>query len=150
MQISVTSGAPEALRAGALVVPVFADGRLDGAAQAADTALAGAIADVLASNEFKGATGELVLLHAASEPKRVLLVGLGDRTKFDASSLAKYAGAAVRYLGKRGITKIAFALPLEAAKHASEAAGFIVEGALGGSIRRRIAPSPRSRSYSKP
>jgi leucyl aminopeptidase len=134
MQISVTSGAPEALRAGALVVPVFADGRLDGAAQAADTALAGAIADVLASNEFKGATGELVLLHAASEPKRVLLVGLGDRTKFDASSLAKYAGAAVRYLGKRGITKIAFALPLEAAKHASEAAGFIVEGALGGTI----------------
>jgi leucyl aminopeptidase len=134
MQISVTSGAPEALRAGALVVPVFADGRLDGAAQAADTALAGAIADVLASNEFKGATGELVLLHAASEPKRVLVVGLGDRAKFDASSLAKYAGAAVRYLGKRGFSKIAFTLPLEAAKHASEAAGFIVEGALGGTI----------------
>jgi leucyl aminopeptidase len=134
MQISVTSGAPEALRAGALVVPVFADGRLDGAAQAADTALAGAIADVLASNEFKGATGELVLLHAASEPKRVLVVGLGDRAKFDASSLAKYAGAAVRYLGKRGFSKIAFAFPLEAAAHAAEAAGFIVEGALGGTI----------------
>ena len=134
MQISVTSGAPEALRAGALVVPVFTDGRLDGAAQAADTALAGAIADVLAAKEIKGGAGELVLLHAANEPKRVLVVGLGDRAKFDVTSLAKYAGAAVRYLGKRGTSKIAFALPLEAAPYAAEAAGFIVEGALGGTI----------------
>ncbi len=135
MQITVTSGAPKELHAGALVVPVFADGRLDGAAHAADAALGGAVADVFASKEIKGAAGDLVLLHAAqSEPKRVLIVGLGDRAKFHAKSLATYAGAAVRYLGKRGITTIAFALPSEAAPDAAEAAAFIVEGALGGTI----------------
>ncbi len=48
MQITVTSGAPKELHAGALVVPVFADGRLDGAAHAADAALGGAVADVFA------------------------------------------------------------------------------------------------------
>jgi leucyl aminopeptidase len=134
MQITVTPGTPGAIGSGALVVPVFADGRLDGAAQAADEALGGAVADVFAANEIKGGAGEIVLLRAASEPKRVLVVGLGDRAKFKPSLLAAYAGAAVRYLGKRGVTKLAFALPLEAAPHAAEAAGFIVEGALGGTI----------------
>ena len=134
MQINVTSEALDASSAGAIVVPVFADGRLDGAAQAADRALGGAIADVLATKEIKGASGELVLLHAAQQPKRVLVVGLGEREKFKPSALAKYAGAAVRYLGKRNVTSIAFALPAEVGSHASEAAGFIVEGALSGTI----------------
>ncbi len=135
MQILVTPGALPALSAGALVVPVFADGRLDGAAKTADSALGGAIADVLASGEIKGAANETALLHASSQPtKRVLIVGLGDRKKFDAISLAKYAGTAVRYLGKRNIKNIAFALPLEAQQHAAQAAAYIVEGALGGTI----------------
>jgi leucyl aminopeptidase len=132
MQIHVQ---PSASGAGALVVPVFADGRLDGAAQAADAALGGAIADVFAAKEIKGSAGELVLLHGSQgDPKRVLVLGLGERATFKPVALAKYAGAAVRYLGKRNVTRIAFALPLEAAAHATEAAGFIVEGALGGTI----------------
>jgi leucyl aminopeptidase len=135
MQINVTSGALGAPNAGALVVPVFADGRLDGAAQAADRALGGGIASVFASGEIKGGSGDLVLLHAAQgDVKRVLVVGLGDRAKFVPSSLAKYAGAAVRYLGKRNVTSMAFALPAEAAIQPAAAAGFIVEGALGGTI----------------
>ena len=135
MQINVTSGAPATLDAGALVVPVFADGRLDGVAEAIDRELGGAIADVLASKEIKGGSGETALLHAMALPsKRILVVGLGDRAKFKASSLAKYAGAAVRYLGKRGMTRIAFALPLEAGTQAAHAAEFIVEGALAGTI----------------
>ena len=135
MQILVTSGALPALSAGALVVPVFADGRLDGAAKSADAALGGAIADVLASGEIKGAANETALLHATSQAtKRVLIVGLGDRAKFNVSSLAKYAGTAVRYLGKRTLKNIAFALPLEAQHHVADAAAHIVEGALGGTI----------------
>jgi leucyl aminopeptidase len=135
MQIHVKPNASGTPSAGALVVPIFADGRLDGAARAADVGLGGAIADVFANKEIKGAAGELVLLHGAqSEPKRVLVVGLGDRAKFSAAALAKYAGTAVRYLGKRNVTSIAFALPAEVGAHAAEAAGFIVEGALGGTI----------------
>ncbi len=135
MQIEVSPGALAALTSGALVVPVFADGKLDGAAQAADAALGGAIADILASGEIKGAPNETALLHSASQAtKRVLIVGLGERAKFDLASLAKYAGTAVRHLGKRNVKSIAFALPLEAAHHAGHAAAFVIEGALTGTI----------------
>ena len=135
MQIHVLSGAPAALRAGALVVPVFADGRLDGAAAAADADLGGAIADILATGEIAGNPNEVALVHAATHAtKRILVVGLGKREKFDASALAKYAGTAVRYLGKRNVTSIAIALPLEANGHTARAAAFVVEGALTATI----------------
>ncbi len=135
MQFHVTSGAPSALRAGALVVPVFADGRLDGAAEAADSELGGAIADVLASGEISGKIGEFALVHAATHAvKRVLVVGLGAREKFEVASLGAYAGAAVRYLGKRNVTSLAIALPLEAQGAAQAAASFLIEGALGATI----------------
>ena len=135
MQIHVTSGAPAALHAGALVIPVFADGRLDGAAEAADSELGGAIADVIASGEIKGGANETALIHAATHPvKRVLAVGLGDRAKFEPSALAKYAGTAVRLLGKRNVTSIAFALPVEAQADSAQATSFVVEGALAGTI----------------
>ncbi len=135
MQIEVTPGAPAALTAGALVVPVFADGRLDGAAEAANAALGGALAEVLASGEIKGAANETALLHAATQAtKRILVVGLGERAKFEPAALAKYAGTAVRHLGKRNVKDIAFALPLEAAHHTARAAEYIIEGALGGTI----------------
>jgi leucyl aminopeptidase len=135
MHIHVSSDALDSLKAGALVVPVFTDGRLDGAAEAANAAFDGAIADVLAAGEIRGAAGETSLLHNSSHAiKRLLVVGLGERAKFTASMLANYAGTAVRYLGKRNVTSIAFALPLEARHHTRDAASFIIEGALGGTI----------------
>jgi len=135
MQFQVTSGAPSATTAAALVIPVFADGRLDGAAQVADSDLGGAIADVLESGEIAGKAGDIALVHASSyAAKRVLVVGLGAREKFDVASLAAYAGAAVRYLGKRKVTSLAFALPLEAQSAVARAAAFVVEGALAGTI----------------
>ncbi len=118
----------------ALVVPVFADGNLDGVAKAIDAERWGSIDDVLKSGEIKGGAGEIALVHSGKDPKRMLVVGLGDREKFELSSLAKYAGAAVRYLGKRNVHAIAFALPLEAQSDPQRAAEFIVEGALAGTI----------------
>jgi leucyl aminopeptidase len=135
MQVRISTDAATKQTAGALVVPVFADGKLDGAAHDADAALGGAIADVLASAEITGKPNEVSLVHAKDHPfKRVLVVGLGDRAKFTPSALAKFAGTAVRYLGKRNVTSIAFALPAEAAAHAMLAASFVVEGALAGTI----------------
>jgi leucyl aminopeptidase len=135
MQIRVSPGTATSLGAGALAVPVFNDGRLDGATQAIDQELGGAIADILASGEMKGKTNEVTLIHAKDLPiKRVLLVGLGDRAKFEPQALAKYAGTAVRYLGKRNVHSIALALPLEAQHHVRAAASFVVEGALAGTI----------------
>jgi len=135
MQILVSSGAPSALRAGALVVPVFADGLLDGAAAALDAELNGAIAEVFAAGEIKGGANEIALIRTNfGDVKRVLVVGLGKRESFEIAALAKYAGTAVRYLGKRNVKSLAFALPVEVLHRSAEAASAIVEGALGGTI----------------
>ncbi|HMD02985.1 MAG TPA: leucyl aminopeptidase, partial [Candidatus Baltobacteraceae bacterium] len=135
MQVTVTPGTARTLRSGALVVPVFSDSQLDGAAQAADAELGGALSEALEAKELTGKAGETVLLRGADlGTKRVLAVGLGERGKFEPSALAKYAGTAVRHLGKRNVRSIAIALPLEAKQHTHEAAGFIVEGALAGTI----------------
>jgi leucyl aminopeptidase len=133
MQVRVSPGTASTLQ-GAFVVPIFADGRLDGAAETADRELGGAIADVLESGEIKGKANETALLHAPSlAAKRVLVVGLGERTSFQPSGLAKYAGTAIRFLGKRNVRSIALALPLEA-QHHPHAASYVVEGALAGTL----------------
>jgi leucyl aminopeptidase len=131
MQIRLVSGAPSALTSGSLVVGVFSDGRLDGAAQAADKALDGAVTDILTSGEIKGEANETALVHAKGlGVKRVLVVGLGERKAFDPKALAAYAGTAVRYLGKRKIGSVALTLPLEAQEHLRAAASALVEGAI--------------------
>ena len=135
MQVRIASDAATKVHAGALVVAVFSDAKLDGAAAEADAALGGAIADVLAGGEISGKANEVALLHAKDQPyRRVLTVGLGDRSKFTPAALAKLAGTAVRYLGKRNAKSIAFALPPEAGTDAARSASFVVEGALAGTI----------------
>ncbi len=135
MQIRVSPGTATSLEAGSLALPVFSDGQLDDATQGIDRELEGAIADIFASGEMKGKTNEVALIHAKGLPvKRVLLVGLGERAKFEPQALAKYAGTAVRYLGKRNVRSIAFALPLEAQHQVRTSASFVVEGALAGTI----------------
>jgi leucyl aminopeptidase len=134
MQIRTSSGTASTLEVGALVVPVFADGKLDGAAETVDLELGGALADVLASGEIKGKANEASLIHAGKLPsRRVLAVGLGERKSFEPSALAKYAGTAVRYLGKRNVRSIALALPLEA-QNAALAGSLLVEGAIAATL----------------
>ncbi|MDE2480633.1 MAG: leucyl aminopeptidase [bacterium] len=135
MQVRIAHDAPTAARAGALVVPVFSDGELTGAAKAVDEALGGAIADVIASGEIKGKLAELALVHAKDHSfHRVLVVGLGESGKLEAKSLARYAGAAVRYLGRRNIGEIAVALPPQAKGHELAFASFVAEGAIAGAF----------------
>ena len=135
MQVRIAQDAPAAVRAGALVVPVFSDGELTGAAKAVDSALGGAIADVLTSGEIKGKANELAFIHAKDQPfHRVLVVGLGESGKFEPQALARYAGAAVRNLGRRGITDVAIALPQHAAGRETACVSFVAEGAISGSF----------------
>ncbi|HEV2590814.1 MAG TPA: leucyl aminopeptidase, partial [Gaiellaceae bacterium] len=137
MQVHVSNDAPTSVATGALVVPVFAGGAVDGVAAEVDTLLGGAIADILAGGEISGKANETSLVHAKDAPfKRVLVVGLGERGTFNAAGLAKYAGTAVRYLGKRGVTAIAIALP--AGADAMLAASFVAEGAIAGTIDTTI------------
>ena len=135
MQARVSVDEPLASAADALVVPVFKDARLDGATAIVDKKLGGVLAEVLKSGEFKASSNEVVLFHAdAGRVRRVLAIGLGDRAKFETHALAKYAGTAARYLGRRGMHEITYTLPLEARTDPRAAASFIVEGAHGATL----------------
>jgi leucyl aminopeptidase len=135
MKVRISTEPLASLATQALVVPVFADKELRGAAKAADADLGGAIAEALAAGEIAGKANEHVMFHATGKTyKRVFLVGLGERAAFNVAALTKYAGTAVRALGKRNVEDITFALPDEAAPHAARAASFIVEGAIAGTM----------------
>ena len=135
MQVRITSDAPASYATGALIIPVFADKRLDGIAAEIDTVLGGALADVLESGEIAGKPNELVVVHAKNAPyRRVALVGLGDRAKFTPQGLAKFAGTAVRTLGKRNYATLAFVLPLEAQADARLAASALTDGAISATL----------------
>lgn len=135
MQLRIVHDAPKNLRAGALVVPIFSDTHLDGAAAEADAVVGGALADAIASGEAKGKRYESTLIHAKDRPfRRLLAVGLGERNDFAPALLARYAGTAVRVLGRKGITEIAIALPAEAAREPSACVAAIAEGAITGNF----------------
>jgi leucyl aminopeptidase len=135
MQIRIVEDTPAETRTGALVVPVFSGAALDGAAAQADSACGGEIGEALQSGEIKGKLGEVVLVHAKDRPfRRVLAVGLGESGAFEPALLAKYAGTAVRFLGRKNVDDIAIALPLQARGSEVAAASFVAEGALAGSF----------------
>jgi leucyl aminopeptidase len=139
MQVRIAQDAPAAARTGAVVVPVFTGGELSDAAKALDGVLGGAIADILSSGEIKGKLAECALIHANGQPfHRVLVVGLGDKASFESALLARYAGAAVRYLGRRNVRDIAIALPEQASQNAAASVSFAAEGAISGSFDTAI------------
>jgi leucyl aminopeptidase len=76
------------------------------------TASAGPLSELRQSGEITGKLLEFTLLHGLTgyKARRVLIAGAGKRDKFDAASLRKIAGAAVRFLKPKGIASIAFAL----------------------------------------
>lgn len=133
MHVHVSRDAAASVATGALVVPVFAKTALDGIAADIDRLLSGAIGDVLASGEIAGKPNETSLVHAKETPfKRVLVVGLGEREKLTPAAVAKYAGTAVRYLGKRGVDRLAIVLPPDL--DPTLAASFAAEGAIAATL----------------
>jgi len=116
----------------ALAVAVFkGEGASSGALKDLDKLTGGLIAAVMKAEEFKGDAGQTALLRFAAKGKvkasRLLLVGVGDKKEYKASSVAAASGTATRYLRKRNVKNFAF-LPrfgnaIEAAQNAVQ--GFI-------------------------
>lgn len=63
-----------------------------GATAAVDEAFGGVVTNALASGDFKGKAGELVLLYPGGK-SRILLVGLGKKEDFDTDVARKVGGA---------------------------------------------------------
>ncbi|HEY0078244.1 MAG TPA: leucyl aminopeptidase [Pyrinomonadaceae bacterium] len=96
---------------------------------------------VLTEGEFRGETGESLLVYAAGESgaeasragaRRLLLVGLGEREDFDLTALGRAAGMAARQARERGISHLLFHLPEAADALPAAMTRTVVEGALTG------------------
>jgi leucyl aminopeptidase len=119
----------------ALAVGVFSDGTLEGPAAALDRALAGVIAELRRSGEIRGAADEVTLLHTLGkiEPDRVVIIGLGPRSRYTLERVRRASAIACRTLRKAGARHAGLALAwAESGINLAQAARAQTEGALLG------------------
>jgi leucyl aminopeptidase len=119
----------------AIAVAVFKDERATGGfLKDLDKLTGGLIASVIKSEEFSGKEGEIVLLHVAPKGRvkasRILLVGVGEKTDYQAPQVAILAGTAARYLRK--LNAKSFALVPRSDTEARETAAQAMQGVITG------------------
>jgi leucyl aminopeptidase len=137
MDIQTSAGGFAELDVQALAVAVFKDERADeGFLKELDAATGGLVRSVIESEELKGKEGETVYLHLPQGPespkaKRLLLVGVGERSDYRAAQVSQFAGAAVRALRARNVKTVGLA-PRQETGGAERAAAAAVEGAIMG------------------
>jgi leucyl aminopeptidase len=87
------------------------------------------LAELKASGEFTGKSGEIAISHqpVGLAAKRLVLVGGGKRAQFDSLALRRAVGSAVRALKAKGVKKLAWLL-------AGADAEAVTEGALLGNF----------------
>ena len=100
LQFTLNTTAPTAASADCVVVGLYADGSLSPAANAIDQASNGALARLVTRGDLTGKAGSTALLHdvAGVTAPRVLVVGLGEASKFTAAAYIKAVTAAVKAL----------------------------------------------------
>jgi leucyl aminopeptidase len=121
--------------ADALAVVVFEDVFEDGETFAIDSAAVKTwLAELKASGEFTGKPGESAVLYNPRElaAKRLIVVGVGKRAKFDHAGLRRTAGSVVRTWKQKGIKTLAWSLKGASAASVANATEVSVEGAILG------------------
>jgi leucyl aminopeptidase len=137
MDIQTSSGRAVETDAQALAVAVFKDERADeGFLKDLDAAAGGLVRSVLESGELKGKEGETAYLHlpasdGGASVRRLLLVGVGERSDYRAAQVSQFAGAAVRHLRSRNAKTVGLVPRLEGSDAALTASA-AVEGAVVG------------------
>ncbi len=98
MKINAIQGSIQSAEADTLIVNLF-EGITSpaGATGAIDTALKGAISEMIANGDLKGKGGEVAVLYprGAIPAKRVLVVGLGKQNEFNLEAARQAAAAAI-------------------------------------------------------
>jgi leucyl aminopeptidase len=111
MQIEVASGSIQDTDLQALAVAVFKDEKADeGFLKELDGPCNGMIKSVLDGEELKGKEGETAFLHLSGNnngnARRLLLVGVGERSEYTRASVSEMAGTAVRTLRGKNVKSI--------------------------------------------
>lgn len=130
--IETATGIPSGAADAAYALCVFTDEpRVSG--NATEGFVKDVTADFVASGEFKGEAETHTLIHAQdadAAPRRLLLVGCGAHLDFNAASLSRAAGMAVREARAAHIRHLSFFLP--PCDDESRMARAVTEGALMG------------------
>lgn len=118
---------------GALAVAVFKDEKiLSGTLKELDKLTGGLIASAIKADEFKGESGDALLLRFAAKGKvkatKLLLVGVGERADYKPPAIAALSGTATRALRKLNVKS--FALLPRSESNATEAAQNAAQGAI--------------------
>lgn len=106
MKIRVTAGNIAGQDTDAVVVNLFEGvAAPSGATGALDAALGGAITGLIADGEIRGKRGELTVIHTLGRiaPKRVVVVGLGERAAFTLDGVRDAAAESARRLAGIGV-----------------------------------------------
>lgn len=100
MRYILKAGAPEKQVSDCLVLLIWHKGQLSDEAKLVDAAAGKALSKLLRGGDFDGSAGKTLMLHGLPGPsaKRVLLLGAGERKKFDAKQASKCIRAAVQCL----------------------------------------------------
>ena len=110
MEIRAMSGDITTMDVDAAVVNLFEGVKGPGGATGAmDAALDGAISALIADGELQGKSGRFTLIHTLGKipPKRVLVVGLGKKEKFDLEGVRRASAETGRYLRRLGVKRVA-------------------------------------------
>jgi hypothetical protein len=116
-------GEPDRIRVDLGLIPVFADERpLQGLAGLMDWRRSGRISSLVRSGFCTGAAGERVLMPgcAGLPVERVVLVGLGPRSEFDADAARRVAGDLVATATGLSAARVLVALPSHAERRPAE------------------------------
>ena len=105
---------------------------LSGWLEIIDRALGGVILRVLSSGDFRGKSGEELVLYGPENTglKRLLLIGLGQPDKFDSESVRRAAGRAVRVAERMRLESLSISLDAFSNIDAASIAQAAAEGAV--------------------
>jgi leucyl aminopeptidase len=140
MQVKVQSGDIAAFQADVVVVNLFEGVTSPGGGTGAvDSALGGAISDLIRAGDIRGKLGEFTLIHTFDKlpAPRVIVAGLGKSEDFDLNKVRNLSGDLARHLRRQRLKNVATithgagiaGLPSE------DCAAAITEGTLLGQYR---------------
>jgi len=110
LEMTVVEGAVETIETDALVVNLFEGVTSPGGATGAvDTALEGAVGELIEAGDLRGKAGELAVLYprGAIAARRVIVAGLGERDSLDPAGIRRTAAAAARRARELGAESLA-------------------------------------------
>lgn len=110
MRIKVILGDITEQDVDAIIVNLFEEVKVPGGSTGViDKALGGLITNLIGDGEIRGKESEITLIHTNGKikPVRVVVVGLGNKTKFTVDVVRSVSGNVCRYLANRSIKNVA-------------------------------------------